>query len=86
MNGLRFYVLFNSISVISGRWKGYNERLCATEPRLWLKGCPPRADIDEQTNAETNVQETVVQSSIVGVLCGEVSALFIFLVSLFSLD
>ena len=29
---LRFYILFNSISVISGRWAGDNERLCAMEP------------------------------------------------------
>ena len=35
MDGL--YVLFNSISVISGRRKGGNERLCAMEPCLRLK-------------------------------------------------
>ena len=34
MDDLQFYVLFNSISVISGRWDIDNERLCATEPRL----------------------------------------------------
>ena len=28
---LRFYVLFNSISVISGQWVDDNERLCAME-------------------------------------------------------
>ena len=33
---LRFYVLFNSNSVISGRWADDNERLCTTEPRLEL--------------------------------------------------
>ena len=27
MNDLRVYVLFNGISVISGRWEGDNERL-----------------------------------------------------------
>ena len=27
MDDLRFYVLFNSISVISGQWVGDNERL-----------------------------------------------------------
>ena len=31
MDDLRFYVLFNSISVISGRWEVDNERLCAME-------------------------------------------------------
>ena len=31
MDDLRFYVLFHSISVISGRWEVDNERLCAME-------------------------------------------------------
>ena len=31
---LRFLVLFNSISAISGRLAGDNERLCALESRL----------------------------------------------------
>ena len=34
MDNLRFYDLFNSISVISGRWADDNEMLCAMEPRL----------------------------------------------------
>ena len=42
MNYLRFYILFNSISVISGRFAGDNERLCAKEPHLRLKGFPPQ--------------------------------------------
>ena len=33
----QFYVLFNSISAISGRWADDNERLCAMEPRLRLR-------------------------------------------------
>ena len=37
MDDLWFYVLFNNISVISGRWTDDNERLCATEPRLRLR-------------------------------------------------
>ena len=36
MDDLQLYVLFNSFSVISGRWVDDNERLCAVEPRLWL--------------------------------------------------
>ena len=36
MDDLRFYVLFNSVSVISGRWADDNERVCAMEPRLRL--------------------------------------------------
>ena len=37
MDALRFYVLFNSISVISGRCLDDNERLCAMELRLRLR-------------------------------------------------
>ena len=37
IDDLRFYVLLNSISVISGRWADNNDRLCAMEPRLRLK-------------------------------------------------
>ena len=32
-----FYVLFNSISVISGQWADENERLCAMKLRLRLR-------------------------------------------------
>ena len=32
IDDLLFYVLFNSFSVISGRWVGGNERLCTMEP------------------------------------------------------
>ena len=34
---LLFYVLFNSISVISGQWTDENQRLCAVEFRLRLR-------------------------------------------------
>ena len=37
MDDLRFYILFNSISVISGRLADDNERLCAMAPRLRLR-------------------------------------------------
>ena len=33
MDDLRFYVLFNSISVISGQWEVDNERMYAMELR-----------------------------------------------------
>ena len=36
MDDMRFYVLFNSISVISGRCLDDNERLCAMEPKGWM--------------------------------------------------
>ena len=36
MDDRKFYALFNSISVISGRWAGDYEKLCAMEPRLRL--------------------------------------------------
>ena len=32
--GLGFYVRFNSVSVIAGRWKGGHENLCAVKRRL----------------------------------------------------
>ena len=32
MDDLRFYILFNSISVTSGGWVDNNERLCAMAP------------------------------------------------------
>ena len=37
MDDLLFYVLFNSIAVISEQWLDDNERLCAMELRLWLR-------------------------------------------------
>ena len=37
MDDLRFYALFNSSSVISGRRADDNERLCAMESRLRLR-------------------------------------------------
>ena len=37
MDDLRLYVLFNSISVISGQWADGNERRCAMEFRLRLR-------------------------------------------------
>ena len=37
MDDLRFYVLFNSISVTSGRWLDENEKLCAMEPSFTIE-------------------------------------------------
>ena len=37
IDDLRCYALFNSISVISGRWADNNERLCAMDPNLRLR-------------------------------------------------
>ena len=34
MDDMRFYVLFNSIWVILGRWDGGNKRVCGMEFRL----------------------------------------------------
>ena len=34
MDDLRFSILFNSVSFISGRWATDNERPCAIEPHL----------------------------------------------------
>ena len=33
MDSLRFYIRFNGILVISGRWAGDNEKFCAMESR-----------------------------------------------------
>ena len=49
MDGLQFYVLLNSVSVISGRWTDGYERLCAMESRLRLKRSPPQAGIEPGT-------------------------------------
>ena len=46
MGDMRFYVLFNSVSVTSGRWEDDNERLCAMEPHLRKERFPPRAVIE----------------------------------------
>ena len=40
---------FNSISVISARWVGDNERLCAIEPHLQLKRFSPEARLETGT-------------------------------------
>ena len=45
MDDLRFYVLFNCITVILGQWAGDNERLCTMETRLQFK----RAGIEPRT-------------------------------------
>ena len=49
IDDLRLYVLFDSISVPSGRWKGSNERLCAMTPRLRLKRSPPQVGLEPGT-------------------------------------
>ena len=49
MDDLRFYVLSNSISVISGRCYDDNEKLCAMEPRLRLERPSPRAGLESGT-------------------------------------
>ena len=42
MDVRRVYVLFNNISVISGRWVDDNGRLCAMKPRLRLRRFRPQ--------------------------------------------
>ena len=49
MDNLQFYVLFNSISVISGLWACDNERLCALERCLQLKRSLPQAELESRT-------------------------------------
>ena len=45
----QFYVLFNSISIISGRLEGDNEKLCAMKSSLQLKRSPPEAGLEPTT-------------------------------------
>ena len=49
MDKLRFYVPFNSISVISRRWKGENEKLCAMKRRLGSGRISPLARFEPAT-------------------------------------
>ena len=46
MDDLQFYVLFNSISVVSGRCLDDNERLCAMELHLGLRRFHPGVRIE----------------------------------------
>ena len=54
MGYLRFYVFFNSISVILGRWTGGNERLCAMESRLRLKRCTAQSGLEPRSARSAN--------------------------------
>ena len=45
MDDLRLYVLFISISVMSGRWAGVNDNVVCNEPRLRLKRSLPQAGV-----------------------------------------
>ena len=47
MDNLRFYVLFNSISVIPGRWEVDNEGLCAMDLCLLLR----RFRLEQESNS-----------------------------------
>ena len=49
MDDLQFYVLFDSISVISKLWVGENERRYAVETHLLLKRSLPQAELKPGT-------------------------------------
>ena len=49
MDDLRFHVLFNSILVISGRWAGNKERLCAMKTLLEFKRSASQAGLEPGT-------------------------------------
>ena len=60
-----FYVPFNSISVISGRWKGEHERLCAMKHllgsgRIWtpagFESATPWSDVGSANRSATRTQ------------------------------
>ena len=48
MDELRFNVPFNSISFISGRWKGEHEKLCAMNRRLGSEIISPPAGLEHE--------------------------------------
>ena len=49
MDELGFYILSDSISVISGRWKGELERLCAMKCHLGSERFSPPAGFEPAT-------------------------------------
>ena len=49
MNELWFYIPFNSISAISGRWKDEHERLCAMKRRFVWERISPRVGFEPAT-------------------------------------
>ena len=49
MDDLRVYVLCYNISVLSGRWLGDNETMCAMEPRLCLEIFPTQVRLVPRT-------------------------------------
>ena len=49
MDELVFYVPFNTISVISRRWKGGHERVCAVKRRLGSGSILPPAGFESAT-------------------------------------
>ena len=49
MDNLQFYVLFNSVSIISGSWELDYERLFAMKPSLGLERFPSIAQIEPRT-------------------------------------
>ena len=49
MDELWFNVLFNSISFISGRWQGEQEKLCAVKRRLGSDIISPPAGLEPET-------------------------------------
>ena len=59
IDDLRFYILFNRISVISGQWVGDNERLSDVEPDLQLKRSPPEAGLEPGTIRSTGQPVTL---------------------------
>ena len=48
LDGLGLYGLFNSISVISGRWKDTHEGICAMKRRLGSERTSPLAEFETE--------------------------------------
>ena len=43
---MKFYVLFNGVLIISGRWEADNERLCAMKPVYGVEHISPEVGIE----------------------------------------
>ena len=58
MDDLQFYILFNSVSVLSEQWEVDNERLCAMELHYYLR----RFRLDPGSNLVHYISRPVLNS------------------------
>ena len=76
MDDLRFYVLFNRVSVISGRWDVDNERLCTMELRLRSSGDRTRSPfeiVDPYCKTDLDFWDLIALEENLGLITKEIS-------------